>query len=431
MATDVVNISFSLTVSLEDALSLLLRCNQKNSLSVNSAKSTEKVDPPKRQSTQKGECYNRIPIPTLKNLLSILSSRYGDSVFRFSDGLALVRKQQKISSTVLRYALEHGIEKGGVRKVSQGLYTFGMMAPKYTAALEALIDIVTPHTSWLLSTLKLMAKISEGINVYFSENGLSARFFTNKDRSAMLSVNVGKEAFSVFSVQGHVKLTVSCKQLLQVLSKNKAGDIHLQLQENKAFFKAGRLNDEHFLSILGCETSASAYEIERPLDAPTDNISHSEIELSRSLLYDILRDVNVHSEQVRILFKDGKAILDSSFESQGYSKELVDNGQDIKIRCGHDEISSCFDIESIFPMVRVKLTKDDSITLKISKAAMIMELMNGQGFKIQYFVAPCRVEEVAAEEAAPKTVYSDPRLHDISDRLDRLATRMNIKSSDS
>jgi hypothetical protein len=186
MTSKEVNASFSLTISLEYALALLSRCNQKTPISTHPAKPTEKANPPKRQSAQSGEkvpTFKKIPVTTLRRILSTLSERYGDNVFRTADAQAIAVKFG-LSKTLTGYALQFALKQGEIHKVSLGKYSFRAKT-NYVPAPEALIDIVTGQVNSMMSVLKLMACISDRVSLYFSELGLVAHFFTNKDRNAL------------------------------------------------------------------------------------------------------------------------------------------------------------------------------------------------------------------------------------------------------
>lgn len=394
-----VNVSFSLTLSLEDAIALLSRSSDKKVASLHLVDSTKKANPPKRQTTQNGErvpTFKKVPIPTLKRVLSTLSGQYGDGIFRYCDALAVAVKSG-LGRTLVGYALQYAIQQGEIRKVSLGKYTFKVRT-KYEPVQDGLIDIITPDAGRFFSTLKLMARVSQNVKLYFGESGLTARFYS-QNNSGMLDVRIAKDAFEVYHIKQHVRLTISCKQLIKVLSR-KTGDFHILLKEKGSAYSAGYLGNEHILNANDCAVQESPYEVEMPLDSKTDSIPHSMIELPRALLQDILKDVGIHSEVVRILCKGNKAVFDSSFDSNGYSKELVHNGQEIKIQpaAGEDEMNACFELSSIVPMVKEKLSESDSVTLRVSKAAMIMQLLNERGFKMQYYVGPCKIEEAHGPE---------------------------------
>jgi NADH/NAD ratio-sensing transcriptional regulator Rex len=159
-------------------------------------------------------------------------------------------------------------------------------------------------------------------------------------------------------------------------------------------------------------------------------VPNGEVELPRSLLQDILKDVKLHSDVVRILCRNGRAIFDASFDSKGFTKELSDNGQDVKISCkAGEEVNACFEISSILPMVKERVTKSDSLTLRIGNAAMIVQLLNEEGFKVQYFVAPCKVEEAAPTAINSKKVDAEAQLKDLTERIDRLTSPIDSKST--
>jgi hypothetical protein len=87
-----VNVPFNLTISLEDALVLLSRYSDRKTISDDSAKSTEKGNPPKRQTSQNGErvpTFKKIPIPTLGRVLSAVSGQYGEGIFKETSPSAL------------------------------------------------------------------------------------------------------------------------------------------------------------------------------------------------------------------------------------------------------------------------------------------------------------------------------------------------------
>jgi hypothetical protein len=429
MTSKEVNVSFSLNISLEDALALLSRCSQKSPLSIHSAKSTEKANPLKRQSAQSGEkfqTFKKIPIPTLKRVLAVLKEQYADTAFRYADALRPAEKLG-ISRTIVGYSLQYAIQAGKARKISLGNYTFKAKT-KYEPSADSLIDIVTQDIGRLLSTLKLMSKVSENVKLYFGESGLTARFW-NQEKNGMLDIRIGKDVFAVYHVKQHIRLVLSCKQLLQVLSK-KAGEFHIMLKEKGATYNAGYLGNEHALNAIDCSIQESPYEVEIPLDPNADTTPYSVTELPRSLLQDILKDVRLHSDAVRILCKDSRAIFDSSFDSMGYSKELLHNDRDIKIQSvTGQETNACFEINTILPLVKERVSKSDLVTLRISKAAMIIQLMNEEGFKAQYLVAPCRVEEADPAAATSKKTDAEAQLKDLAERIDRLTNRMETKST--
>lgn len=143
MTSKEVNVSFSLTISLEDALALLSRCSQKPSLSVHSAEPTERANTPKRQSPLSGEkvpTFKKIPIPTLRRILSALSERCGKGIFRTADAQATAVSLGR-SRTLAGYALQFAVTEKEIHKVSLGKYTFRAKM-NYEPVPEILVDIV-------------------------------------------------------------------------------------------------------------------------------------------------------------------------------------------------------------------------------------------------------------------------------------------------
>jgi hypothetical protein len=202
-----------------------------------------------------------------------------------------------------------------------------------------------------------------------------------------------------------------------------AGDFHLLLKDKGGTFMAGFLGSEHLLTAKDCGTQESPYEIETPLDTNSGGSIYDEITLPCTTLKDILNDVRIHSDVIRISMKSSKATFDSSFESPGFVKELVNNQQSIKVRFNAG-IHACFEIDDILPMLSAKLALPELVTLRLSKAAMIMELLDQQGFKVQYFVAPCKVEEATTRKAKQVTTLAD-----VKQRIDELERKMGIHST--
>lgn len=425
MPGDEVSISFNLSLPLEQALELLLtlRKNGKNAISV---KTTKTARMPKRQIAESDErekgYFKRIPVATLRRVISAIAAQYGDNVFRPGDAFAVASKLG-LSRTLSRYAVEYAVQQGEIHKVASGRYS-SKAQTKYEPVADSLIDIVTQHADRLLSTFKLMSKVSEIVSLYFGQEGLAARFM-NENKSGMLDVRISKDVFSTYHVKQHVRLIVSCRHLVEILSIKAGSEFHVILKEKGAVYSAGYLGKEHLLNAKDFSTQESPYDIETPIDPNSGAISYSEIALPRSMLHDILKDVRVHSDVVRVLCKNGRVVLDSSFESQGFGRELVDNGQDVKIsNIEGEETNACFEMDDILPMVRKRITGSDSLALKVNKAAMIIQLMDEQGFKVQWFIAPCKVEEAAA--SPPQTQAA---LHNVEKRMDELERQMGIKDS--
>jgi hypothetical protein len=166
-----------------------------------------------------------------------------------------------MSRTLAGYCLQWSVEKGELHKVSLGKYTFKVQT-KYEPSPDSLIDVITQDAGRLLSTLKLMSKVSENVKLYFGDNGLTARFW-NQEKNGMLDVKIAKDVFVVYHVKQHVRLVLSCKKLVQVLSK-KVGDFHIMLKEKEAAYSAGYLGNEHALNAIDCSIQESPYGAETP-----------------------------------------------------------------------------------------------------------------------------------------------------------------------
>jgi hypothetical protein len=420
-----IHISFNFTVSADETIKLLIQIRENHPFH----ESGKVAITPQRRTARdrvKVETFKQVRIVTLKNVLSLLSQHYDNRVFSYSEALSLTGGQG-VSRSILGYAITYGCLHHQLFRVGHGNYSF-IDTPKYQADSNSIIDVVAKDSDGLASAIKLMSKVSSTVSLYFSDQAITARF-RNHDSSAMIDIRIRSYAFDVMHVKGHVKLTVSCKQLAAILSKKrKSGPVHLQLVNQKdATYKAGFLGDEHSLPVLACETSDKAYGVEQPLDlAPQESVAS--IELPRALLKDILANVRAHCAEILITCKkDGIASLEP-FEAAGYRKELVDNGRDIKINSSSNGARGCFPLSTIMPLVDMQATsKDDSVRLLVSKDALVIQLMRGKDFQVDYYIAPCKMQE-EVKHAAFAVTKND--VEALAEQISRLETSMGVNKTE-
>jgi hypothetical protein len=226
-----VNISFNFTMDAEEAMELLTMIREKHHIH----KNTKSTVTPKRQTRQDGERdprFGRIPLTTIGSVVDKLLVEYENRVFSYNEAHALATKNN-IARTTLGYALKYGVSQGRIKKLALGRYTFGPVT-NYSVNPDSVIDLVSKDSSILIPVLKMMSEVSDIVNLYFSDQAVTARF-RNHTNNAMLDIRIRQYAFDVMHVKGHVKVTLSCKQLVRVLSKRpgKRGAIHLQLLHAK------------------------------------------------------------------------------------------------------------------------------------------------------------------------------------------------------
>jgi hypothetical protein len=423
MAGKDVDISFNFTMDAEEAMELLTMIREKHHFHEN----TELTESPTWQIAQqreKVETFKQIPISTLKKGLALLSNQYKSQVFSYAEARRLL-ESRGVSRTIVGYALRYGCLQKEVFKVGYGNYSFKATAD-YQADSNSQVDIVAKDSAGLVSAVRLMSKVSDTVSLYFSNSAVVARF-RNHDSSAMIDVRIRRYAFDVMHVKGHVKLTFSCKQLAAILAKKgKAGPVHLLLVNQKdSTFKAGFLGDEHILPVLACEISEEAYGAELPIDtASPDSIAR--IELPRLLFEDIVANVKAHCDEMLIACRNDGTVSFESFETAGYRKELTRNRSDVKIDSSSGGVRACFPLSTITALVDMQASKDDdSIKLDVRKGVLIVSLVHNKDFQVDYYVAPCRVEEVKAK--APAVTRED--FHSLATNISRLEKEMGIDKS--
>ena len=349
---------------------------------------------PKRQNGSNGipatsARYKHWSVSTLREILGLLREHFKET-FSWSDGIALV-KRQNLSSATFHAALMYGIEEGDVYKVSHGRYSF--QAPdEYRPIKDSLLDVVCPDIKRLLSTFRVMTKLGDIISLYFNDECVSARF-NNRERTAMLEVRIGREAFSTYHVRDHVRVTTSCGKLAGILSMKRLNKFHLVVDQKGETFRAGYLGDEHHFNADRCEISRSLFDVERPLNPLA---ASAEIDLPRTVLSDIFRNVYAQSDEIEITCRGDAA----TFESLGgaYKKKLTAGGG-VRV-AGSEEFSSVYDVKALFNITNWRVLKADRLALRLNELVLDVRLLDEKGFLIHYYLTPCRPEALLTSPQA-------------------------------
>lgn len=413
------NISFSISLPLDQALELLAPIQKKRIGIVqigNSVKQSKSSDLPKGQPAKKEQVpvFKGVPITTLNNVIDSLVSNYKDKpAFSYAEARHLT--QENVSRTLLSYTLAFAIQQGQIHNLGYGHYSFA--AQKHQPNLESLLDLVSESTESLTSVFRTMSKVSDNVHLYFNEQGISARF-SNESKNAMLDVKLDKSMFSVYHVKhGHARLSLSSKELSKVLSKNRGKPFTLALQDRKNVFNKAR---EHLLHVTACEVSQSAYDIEKPLDPAK---ADCEVSMPRLLFEDIIKNVELHSEEIRLSARAGGTLMFDAFESSSYHKGLIHDGKGISLQCSAD-VTACFNVETILDLVNARALKTDRISLSLSKDVLVLKVIDRPSCHCNYYVVPCRVEEAKPEQPASSSPPKE-QLRDLERCVDALPDSIN------
>jgi hypothetical protein len=407
--------------SIDEAIDVLLklRTRQNDHLtekanSAKAVKSTKAANKPH---------FKNMPVKTLENILSTLFQRYPDRPFGRPDikRLQLQNQAHPASSSLVGYALQYGVSIGKLHRLSLGLYSFKAPADttKYTPAKDSLIDIMASEqqTTRLVSIFRLMGHVCKSVSLYINEQGISARFFTNQDRTAMLSVFVGKEVFSTYHVKAgkHVRLVISLSNVLGVFTGRRKGEFHMIVEkENATTLKVGRLGNEHTVNVIECNAGDTAFEIEKPLEEPKGRCA--ELHIARSLFEDRLMDVYCHSDTARIAISNDKFVIDTSLENSGYSKTLT-TGEDIQIQAS-ENIQQCFIVKDLLAIVRHRIAGHDGLILKINKQVMMMDLAIEKDLRVSCYISPCKIE-------TEKKPFAE-EIKELKEKIEDLKKQVNI-----
>lgn len=406
--------------TIDEALEVLSKLRS----SSNDKKKKEELVVVKKKSVESKGKYKGMPYASLDSVLDILKNKYVDCSFRWNEAV-MCANEAGFSKSLCGYAMRYAVGNGQLHKLSYGKYSFrasesAVKKQQFTLDKDSLIDIVASEkeTTKILSIFRLMGRVCRTAALYFNEQGMSARFFTNEDRSALLSVFVGKDMFDGFHIKSskHIRLQLSISSLLNVLPRRKNGEFHMKFEkENATVVDVGYRGNEHIVNVIGCEVSNTPFEVENPLEEPKD---YAELQIGRSFFQDRIQDVYAHSDTVRIAISKDKVVIDSSLESPGYSKSLTANDGGIQIRASQS-IEQCFTVQDLLSLVRHRIVGHDSLTLKMNKQVMMMDIAREKNLQVSAYVSPCKIETVPH-----KVTKTD--LKEIAERIAKLEKDMHI-----
>lgn len=418
-APELPKITYTVNLTTAKEVITLLEYFKENSSNPNNARTVEKGRKSERTDARVDR-FKGMPVSTLRQVLDLLAAQYKDGeIIPYGAGKKLAASLG-YGRTTLQLALLYAIEKGQMRRLSQGRYCFGSAA-KYSAQPDSIIDLVASDATRLLSALRVMSKVSDLVSFYISSEGISCRF-TNRQKTAMLEARIARAAFSVYHVKGgkgqHVRLTISSRQLVRVLEKRQTNHFHLRVKEEGEHIEAGDIGNEHNLLVIGCDAQAAPYEAEMPLNS-TQKMPAS-IMLSRELFENILDNVYARTDDVEVTCRPPGF---ASFETTpviGYSKELTHS-----VECA-EEIHSTYEVKRLLPFVNSRVIKSDTLVLKLNRFGMILQLMNEGGFLLNYHVTP-KLTRQASPPVSPKRTAA---IRGIEERMTTMENKMHMNDSD-
>lgn len=322
---------------------------------------------------------------TLTAILDSLSGRFQTDVFSTKEAEDFVSNNLKRSRITIHFALRFGITQGRLRRIRRGYYAFQSPmkpAPKYEPDLHSVVDVTCSQVDRLNLTVRAMARVSDTVNLYFGDGGVFARF-ANLNGDAVMDIHLDKDAFEVFHVRGHAKLTVSCLSLGAILRNETGGPFHLLVRPGERL-KAGILGNEHELEPARCDISTEPYPVEQAIVPPEPVASFS---LPVAQLRDILRNVRGYSEYARLGCSQDRLTFEPAVDKPPYRKQVLDSEHRVKIDC-----TAAYSGVFYVPSMMVLLAGSNyhimaQVKARLSPQTMVIDILNDSGFSARCYIA--------------------------------------------
>lgn len=337
---------------------------------------------------------------TANVILGGLKDRYRESSFKFNEAVDFAKKEVNRRETTVRSAILFGLRCGMLFKIGRGTYSFkAKEESRYAFDPNSTLDVVAENGPALLDVFRAMSMVSDGVNLYFNENGILARF-NSKDHALMMEVKVAKEAFSTYHITGsHVQLGLYVADLANAKLATESNAYHILVAGGQEYLKGGSIANEQDYRIMNIEVAETPFPVEQELPRIEQMATAT---LSKASFVEILSQIGCVDSYVRLTFVQDKLTVTSVSSAYAkVSREITSNTPGATIIC-KEQCEEVFDVRTIMNCIGSKIARTSKdVTMKLDNSVLILEMFPNRHLNMVFYLAPCSKDSEGTLDSVP------------------------------
>lgn len=329
--------------------------------------------------------HTNVPLPTMIRALDSLKQQFGSRPFSRKEASIYVRDKFDFRQDVAIRSIGYGVQHGLLFKTARrGFYCFEE-ARLYEPDNSALVDLICSDVQRIERIFRMLAPVAPRVHLYFSDQGVAARF-ANSENDCIIDLSIGKNAFYLFRVQGHVRVTIPPGAVAEILH-GETGGFHLRI-DKRGLCKVGALHNEHNIRIE-TDVSQEPYGVEQPLPAKP---AAGTLSIPISVVRAILKKATLHGDHIEVLVGDN----DVTFAIPGcYSTRVSKKDLGVKLTC-LSPTKGIYRLNYIRPLLNFVPKLD----VKVSDESFIVTLVDDRLFRLRFILAPYESSAIKSVSAS-------------------------------